>query len=51
MIKRYELIFVIVKYGENRKEADEQVEYIHQLLKRNDEDYSHSTYCTGEVMK
>lgn len=49
MAKRYELIFTIVKYGEDRDEAEEQVEYIHKILKDKDEDYSHSTYCTGEI--
>lgn len=49
MAKRYELIFTIVKYGEDRDDANKQVGYIHQLLEDNDEDYSYSTYCTGDV--
>ena len=51
MAKRYELTFTIVKYGEDRDEADEQVEYLHRMLKENNEDYSYSTYCTGEMIR
>lgn len=47
MAKRYELIFTIIKYGEDSTDADEQVEYIHELLEKNNEEYSYSTYCTG----
>lgn len=47
MKKRYELIFTIVKYGDDRDDANEQVEYVHKLLEEHEEDYSFSTYCTG----
>lgn len=47
MTKRYELIFTIIKYGDDRDDVDEQVEYIHKLLEDNEEEYSFSTYCTG----
>lgn len=48
-MKRYELIFTIIKYGDSREEADKQVEYIHDILEDENENYSYSTYCTGEV--
>ena len=47
-MKRYELIFTIIKYGDDRKDANRQVEYIHKVLDDNNEDYSFSSYCTGE---
>lgn len=50
-MKRYELIFTIVKYGEDREDVNGQVEYLHKLLDDLNEDYTFSIYCTGDLTK